>query len=92
MTIYTQFAWTDLETCRSMKGSTKTSLSFCNYAEDKRKSFSGGEKAATYLGALKYGFDAVDEIKKYKREEMHRNSNFNPFEEFERDPDWNLGT
>jgi hypothetical protein len=92
MTIYTQFAWSDLETCASMKGSSKNHLSFCNYAEDKRKNFSDSEKAATYLGALRYGFDAADEIKKYQREEMHRNSNFNPFEEFERDPDWNLGT
>jgi len=92
MTIHTQFAWSDYETCANLRGSTKNYLSFCNYAENKRKSFSGTEKAATYLSALQYGFDAIDEIKKYKREEMRRNTHFDPFEEFERDPDWNLGS
>jgi hypothetical protein len=92
MSIHTQFTWSDYQTCSSLRGSTKNYLSFCNYAEDKRKNFSGTEKAAAYLSALQYGFGAIDEIKKYKREEMRRNTHFNPFEEFERDPDWNLGS
>lgn len=90
--IFSTFSWTDYQTCTHLRGTGKNTLSFCNYAEDKRKRFTAGEKVATYLGALKYGFDAVDEIKKYNREEMRRNTQFNPFGEFERDPDWNLGT
>ncbi len=90
--ILTQFTWSDYQTCSHLRGGHKNQLSFCNYAEDKRKNFSTGERTATYLGALRYGFDAVDEIKKYQREEMHRKTQFNPFEEYERDPDWNLGS
>lgn len=90
--IFSSFAWSDYQTCANSQGSGKNTLSFCNYAEDKRKQFTTTEKAATYLGALKYGFGAVEEIEKYKREEMRRNTKFNPFEEFERDPDWNLGS
>jgi hypothetical protein len=92
MSILTQFTWSDYQTCNHLRGGRKNQMSFCNYAEDKRKNFSTGERTATYLGALRYGFDAIDEIKKYRREEMHRKTQFNPFEEYERDPDWNLGS
>jgi len=90
--ISSTFVWSDYQTCKSHRGSGKNTLSFCNYAEDKRKRFTAGEKAATYVDALKYGFGAIEEIQKYNREEMRRNTQFNPFQEFERDPDWNLGT
>ncbi len=89
--IETRFAWLDYRTCASLNGAAKTSLSFCRYAEDKRKSFSNGEKAQAYLSSLKYGFDAIDEIRKYKQEEMRRDTGFNPFQEFEKDRDWDLG-
>lgn len=90
--IFSTFTWSDYQTCTHLRGSGKNTLSFCNYAEDKRKKFDTGEQVATYLGALKYGLDAVDEIQKYNREKMHRNTQFNPFEEYERDPDWDLGS
>jgi hypothetical protein len=90
--INTQFAWLDCQACQSLRGIEKNNLSFCHYAEDKRKNFSAGEKTATYLGALKYGFGAIDEIRNYQHEEMRRNTQFDPFESYKRDPDWNLGS
>lgn len=91
ITIHTHFLWSDYQTCAHYKGIQKTHLSFCNYAEDKRKNFSTSEKAGQYLSSLKYGFGAIDEIKKYKQEEMRQKTQFNPFQEYEQDPDWNLG-
>ncbi len=90
--ISSTFTWSDYQTCANLRGSGKNSLSFCNYAEDKRKQFTTGEKVATYVGALRYGFDAVDAIQQYNREQMHLKTQFNPFAEFERDPDWDLGS
>ncbi len=55
------------------------------------KYFSTGEKIGTYFGALNYGFGAVEEIEKYNREESRRGTQFDPFEEMRRDPDWNVG-
>lgn len=89
--IQTRFSWADKNACKDLKGIHQNYLSFCKYGEDKRKQFTSGEKASTYLSSLAYGFGAIDEIKKYKNEEKRKKSNFDPFEEMRRDPDFNLG-
>lgn len=91
MKINAQFTWTHRRDCYNLQGVQKTFLSFCQHAENLRKTFSSGEKAATYLQALQYGTGAIEEIKKYRREEMRRNTGFDPFEDYRRDPDWDLG-
>ncbi|MGE0631282.1 MAG: hypothetical protein AB7O96_02665 [Pseudobdellovibrionaceae bacterium] len=91
MTIHAQFSWEDYEACRQQRGHHQNYLSFCKYGENKWKSFSASEKAKTYLNSLKYGLGAVEEIQKYNREQMRRESQFDPFQEYRRDPDYNLG-
>lgn len=86
-----RFSWADYAKCRRLRGVDRGGLSFCHYAENKRKDFSAGEKTATYLGALRYGFGAIEEIKKYRQEENRRRTEFDPFVELRRDPDWNIG-
>jgi hypothetical protein len=91
MVIHARFSWTNYQACDGLRGHRNRYLSFCHYAEYKRKSFSAGEKAATWAGAIyNHGPWAYEEIKKYKREEFRRNTQYNPFEEYERDRDWNL--
>lgn len=87
-----QFSWSSYENCRRLKGTFRKSLSFCKYAENKLKDFSTKEKSLTYLSSLRYGFGALEEIEKYNREESRRKTNFDPFEEYRRDPDWTTGT
>lgn len=89
-TFYAQFTWSDHETCKSLQGINKSFLSFCHYAENKAKTFSNGERASTYLKSLKYGLGAIEEIKEYNREELHRKNQFDPFINLKNDPDWNL--
>ncbi len=88
---YAQFSWSDYSSCKKLKGIRQNYLSFCHYAENKRKSFSKGEKTLEYVKALNYGLGAIEEIKKYNREENRRRTKFDPFEELRRDPDWNRG-
>lgn len=85
-----RFSWADYQTCKSKKGTQKNNLSFCHYAEDKRKTFSTAEKTTAYLSALQYGPGVLEEIQKYNREEGHRKTEFDPFADLRRDPDWNL--
>ncbi len=87
-----QFTWSDYKTCQTLRGIKNNYLSFCRYAEDKRKTFTAGEKATTYVESLKYGFGAWEEIQKYRKEEKHRDTEFDPFASLKQDPDWNLGT
>lgn len=88
---FAQFSWADHQTCRALKGINKNHLSFCHYAENKRKEFTTSEKTATYLKALTYGPGMFEEIEKYQREEKHRKNEFDPFAKLRTDPDWNLG-
>ena len=88
--INARFSWTDYQSCQNQKGIHKYYLSFCKYGEDKRKTFSAVEKGKTYLGALRYGFGAIEEIQKYSKEENHRKTHFDPFEELRRDSDYLL--
>ncbi len=87
-----QFAWADYGTCRKITRTHKNFLSFCRYSSSKRKTFTAGEKATTYLGALMYGPGAIDAIKEYNKEENRRENKFDPFEELRRDPDYFLGS
>ncbi len=87
-----QFAWASYEACSSLKGTQRNFLSFCKYGENKQKNFTNGEKALTYMNAIKYGPGMFEEIKKYKRQQDHRKTQFDPFEEMRRDRDYNLGT
>ncbi len=87
-----QFLWARYSKCAQHRGTYQNVLSFCKYGEDNRKSFTVSEKTATYLGALKYGPGVFEEIQKYRKEEDHRKTKFDPFEEFRRDPDYNLGS
>lgn len=86
-----RFTWTDQTNCQTLAEIRNTHLSFCRKSMAQRKTFSTAEKTTTYLKALKYGFGAGEEIKKYKQQEMRKETQFNPFEQFERDPDWDLG-
>lgn len=91
MSVQARFSWSSYQSCQNLRGHRGRYLSFCHYAENKRKKFTGGERAATWAGAIyNNGPWAYEEIKKYNREESRRKSKFNPFEEYERDPDWNL--
>lgn len=90
-TYFAQFSWSDYESCKTLRGTRQNYLSFCHYAENKRKSFSKGEKVGTYLKSLNYGFGAIEELEKYNREKSRRNTQFEPFEEMRHDPDWDLG-
>lgn len=85
------FTWASLAKCKELRGIHQSTLNFCKLGADQRKSFTASEKAATYLGALRYGPGMIDEIKKYKRQEDHKNINFDPFESFRRDRDFDLG-
>jgi hypothetical protein len=89
--LFAQFSWSDYESCKSLRGINNKFLSFCHYAVNARKSFSAGERTATYLKALNSGFGAIEEIQKYNREQSHREELFNPFEKLKNDRDWNLG-
>lgn len=89
--IQARFTWTNYEACTKLQGHRGHLLSFCHYAENKLKSFSRSEKIGTYTGAvLNHGPWAVQDIKEYNREQSHRKTHFDPFEELKRDPDWNL--
>lgn len=89
--VQARFSWADYQACQQLRGTHKFFLSFCKYAEDKRKTFSTGEKIGTYLSAIPYGPGALEEIEKYNKEENRRNTQFDPFQSLRRDPDWNLG-
>lgn len=86
-----QFSWASYQDCKLLQGAFSNRLSFCKYAEDKRKSFSAAERTGQYLKALTKGFGAAEEIEKYNREEMHKKTQFDPFDNYRRDPDYNLG-
>ena len=89
--INARFSWSDYGACERLRGVDGNNLSFCHYAENKRKSFSVGEKTTTWLGALyQHGPWAYEDIQHYRRQERRRKSKFNPFEQYELDPDWNL--
>lgn len=91
MVVNARFVWTDRAACPSFQGINNNFMSFCHYAENKRKSFSTGEKVGTYAGAIwQNGPWAVEEIKKYNREQRHRQTDYDPFDDLKRDPDWNL--
>lgn len=91
MSIRADFHWSSYEACRSLRGPSGRSLSFCHYAENKRKNFSAGERMGTWVGAIaQHGPWAYEEIQKYNRQERRRKSQFNPFRKYELDPDWNL--
>ncbi len=91
MALHARFSWAGYQACNSLRGHQASFLSFCHYAENKRKSFSSGEKTAVWTGAIiNHGPWAYEEIKKYRREESRRKSQFNPFRKYELDPDWNL--
>lgn len=85
-----RFTWSDYGNCAQLQGIQKNFLSFCHYSVNKRKSFSATEKTATYLNALKYGPGVFEEIGKYQREKARRDTQFDPFESYRRDPDWSL--
>lgn len=88
--LFMQFTWADYETCKSTRGINKNFLSFCHYAENMRKDFSSTEKLTTILKSLQYGFGAIEEIQKYKKEEFRSDTQFDPFLELRHDPDWNI--
>lgn len=88
---FAQFSWADHRTCQTLKGINKNYLSFCHYAENKRKEFTASEKTVTYLKALNYGPGMFEEIEKYQKEEKHRKNGFDPFAQLRTNPDWNLG-
>jgi hypothetical protein len=89
--IQARFSWSGYRMCESLRGIRGRNLSFCHYAENKRKTFSAEERAVTYAkGILQNGPWAYEEIQKYRREERRRRSQFDPFEEYRRDPDWGL--
>lgn len=89
--IHARFNWSSYQSCQSRRGYNGNQLSFCHYAENKKKTFSAGEKTATWVGAIyNHGPWAYEEIQKYQREESRRKSQFNPFTKYELDPDWNL--
>ena len=91
MLINARFTWSSYGACETLRGYWGNFLSFCHYAENKRKSFSTGERISDYAGAIwQHGPWAGEEIKNYNREERRRNAEFDPFEDLERDPDWNL--
>lgn len=91
MVLNARFVWTDRASCPSFQGINDQFMSFCHYAENKRKSFSTGEKVKTFAGAIwKNGPWAVEEIQKYNREQRHRQADYDPFDDLRRDPDWNL--
>lgn len=91
MSIVADFHWTSYEMCRTRRGHSGNTLSFCHYAENKRKKFSSGERIGTWASAIyNYGPWAYEEIQKYNREERRRKAQFNPFRKYELDPDWNL--
>lgn len=88
--VFARFNWSNYTKCAELHGRQKNYLSFCHYAENKRKTFSAAEKATTYLESLNYGFGALEEIENYHKAEKRRRDRFDPFEDFERDPDANL--
>lgn len=90
VTLGMKFTWDSYETCPTLKGIHSYYLSFCHYAEYKMNRFTGTERAQKYVSSLAYGFGAIDEIKKYNQEEYRRNTQFDPFEKYKRDPDWYL--
>jgi hypothetical protein len=86
-----RFSWASHEACNSLQGINDDFMSFCHYAENKRKTFSTGERIGTVAGAIwQNGPWAVEEIKKYNREQRHRETEYDPFDDLKRDPDWDL--
>lgn len=89
--VYATFTWSSYGACTGLRGQSGSHLSFCHYAENKRRKFTTRERFGTWAGAiLTHGPWAVEEIKKYNREERRRQDQFNPFRHYELDPDWNL--
>jgi hypothetical protein len=89
--INARFVWSGYEECGGMNPIRKNFLNFCHHAENKVKTFSKGEKAATYAGAIwNHGPWAIEDINEYNHEQRRRQSEFDPFESMKRDPDWNL--
>ncbi len=82
--------WINSENCNSEVQIYKKNLRFCKRIFDNKKSFSKAEKMMTYLSSLKYGFSFYEEIQKYNRQEMHNDTQFDPFLNLKNDPDWNL--
>jgi len=91
MWINANFSWSSYQACETLRGHSANNLSFCHYAENKRRKFTAGEKAGTWLGAIAvHGPWAYEAIQEYNRQERHRKDQFNPFRKYELDPDWNL--
>lgn len=90
--IFARFEWTDQISCDQHQGLNKNYLSFCRKSKGQRKTFSKTEKAVAYLSALQYGPEMFDVIKKYNQQENRKKTQFDPFEDIKRDPDWNLGS
>jgi hypothetical protein len=91
MVINARFVWTGYQACNNLRGFRGSYLSFCHYGENKAKTFTTAEKVGTYAGEIwNHGPWAYEEIQKYRAEERRRRSDFDPFEEYKRDPDWNL--
>ncbi|MBC7741036.1 MAG: hypothetical protein H7061_02485 [Bdellovibrionaceae bacterium] len=91
--VVAQFNWAGYATCERRKGTEQNFLSFCKYGENKIKNFTSGERSETYLKAIAtHGPWAIEEIQNYRREEDHRKTQFDPFEEMRRDPDYDLGS
>lgn len=80
-----QFSWSNTENCKSLQGINGDYLSFCNYSELKRHTFTTGDKIYNYAAALQAGPDAYEVIKEYHRQEFRAKTEFNPFESYERD-------
>tara|TARA_Y100001935_G_scaffold174858_1_gene144543 strand:+ start:2356 stop:3270 length:915 start_codon:yes stop_codon:yes gene_type:complete len=91
MVINARFSWRSYKECETLEGIRGNFLSFCNYAENKRRSFTASERSDIWTKAiLQHGFMAYEEIQKYNREENHRKFQFDPFEIYKQDPDWDL--
>lgn len=88
-TLKAEFSWIPKGLCK--EGQAAQNLKFCRNVVNKRKEFTKGEKVLEYTKALNYGFDAIDEIRKYHQQEMRRDTRFDPFEKYYKDRDWNLG-
>lgn len=87
-----QFVWAAAKDCESQRGWIGNNLSFCHVAEDKRRKYTAGQKIGNAIGAImQHGPWGIEEIQKYRKEEIRHKSNFDPFEEMQHDPDWNLG-
>ncbi len=89
--LHFRFVWTDNTLCTERKSIQNNSLSFCRKSKSEKPTFSAGEKTAEYISSLQYGFGAIEEIKKYNRKQMRRETEFDPFQNFKNDPAWNWG-